>query len=337
MYTLQFDPQCQVRKVQQIVQSIITDIQRGVLRHRDKLPSICELSAEYGVARDTVERAYRTLKQQGFCTSTHGRGYFIQAQQQPKLKILLVVNKLSSYKKLIYDTFVDTLGEQARVDLAVHHNSLDLFAEIINKNLGKYNHYVVMPHFTTTTGSADCRPILNRIPAAELVLLDKDVPNFNVKCPRVFQDFDRDIFQALEGLKEELSKYKRLVLVTPGLGSSYPADIAWGFRSFCINYGKQYTICEDLRKEPVTAGTAYIPMDTPKLAELLKAIQTTQLVLGQNVGVLSFNETPLKELLDITVISTDFNAMGRTAAQLLLNKSQESLKNPFHTIRRGSL
>ncbi|GAB3298406.1 GntR family transcriptional regulator [Hymenobacter tenuis] len=337
MYSLQFDPQCQVRKVQQIVQSITTDIQRGVLRHRDKLPSICELSAEYGVARDTVERAYRALKQQGFCTSTHGRGYFIQAQQQPKLKILLVVNKLSSYKKLIYDTFVTTLGEHARVDLAVHHNSLNLFADIISQNLGKYNHYVVMPHFTPASGSADCRTILSRIPAAELVLLDKNVPDYTGKCLRVFQDFDRDIFHALEGLKEELAKYERLVLVTPGLGSSYPPDIAWGFRSFCINHGKQYAICEDLREEPVAAGTAYIPMDTPKLAELLKAIQITKLVLGQEVGILSFNETPLKELLDITVISTDFEAMGRNAAQLLLNKSQATFKNPFHTIRRGSL
>ena len=337
MYTLQYDPQCQVRKVQQIVQSVIADVQRGVLRHSDKLPSISELSAEYYVARDTVERAYRTLKQQGFCTSTRGRGYFIQAQQLPKLKILLVFNKLSSYKKEIYDAFVATMGEHARVDLAVHHNSLSQFADIIDKNLGKYNHYVVMPHFNEAGTSVDCRHLLNRIPAAELMLLDKDVPDFRGKCPRVFQDFDRDIFRALEGLRPELAKYERLVLVTPGHGSSYPADIAWGFRSFCINYGKPYAICDDLQAEPVTVGTAYVAMDTAKLAELLKAIQATPLVLGQEVGILSFNETPLKELLDITVISTDFAGMGRQAAQQLLDKTVVTLKNPFFTIRRGSL
>jgi DNA-binding LacI/PurR family transcriptional regulator len=45
----------------------------------------------------------------------------------------------------------------------------------------------------------------------------------------------------------------------------------------------------------------------------------------------------LKELLGITVITTDFEAMGRTAAELLLEKQRVKVKNPFYTIRRGSL
>jgi DNA-binding LacI/PurR family transcriptional regulator len=61
------------------------------------------------------------------------------------------------------------------------------------------------------------------------------------------------------------------------------------------------------------------------------------LKLGQDVGVISFNETTLKELLEITVITTDFETMGRTAAALLLDKKQIKIKNPFYTIRRKSL
>jgi len=41
--------------------------------------------------------------------------------------------------------------------------------------------------------------------------------------------------------------------------------------------------------------------------------------------------------LDITVITTDFEAMGRTAAQLLLEGKKEKVKNPFYLVRRGSL
>ncbi|MFN3488320.1 MAG: GntR family transcriptional regulator, partial [Emticicia sp.] len=63
----------------------------------------------------------------------------------------------------------------------------------------------------------------------------------------------------------------------------------------------------------------------------------SDLKLGEEIGIISFNETTLKELLEITVITTDFETMGRTAAALLLDKKQIKIKNPFYTIRRKSL
>ena len=73
------------------------------------------------------------------------------------------------------------------------------------------------------------------------------------------------------------------------------------------------------------------------LAELIKKSRSSQLTLGKDIGVISFNETALKELLDITVITTDFEKMGRTAATLLINNERIKVKNPFYMIRRGSL
>jgi DNA-binding LacI/PurR family transcriptional regulator len=69
----------------------------------------------------------------------------------------------------------------------------------------------------------------------------------------------------------------------------------------------------------------------------VKKIRQTSFLLGREIGIISFNETPLKELLNMTVITTDFVAMGRTAAQLLLEKKRVKVNNPFYTIRRGSL
>jgi DNA-binding LacI/PurR family transcriptional regulator len=54
------------------------------------------------------------------------------------------------------------------------------------------------------------------------------------------------------------------------------------------------------------------------------------------MGIISFNETTLKEVLDITVITTDFEAMGRRAAEVVLQKIFVSEKNPFYIINRGS-
>ncbi|KAA9331672.1 GntR family transcriptional regulator [Hymenobacter busanensis] len=337
MYKLQFKPFDKTPKYKQIVQSVIADIERGVLKKEDQLPSISELSAEYYLARDTVEKAYRELRARGFITSVQGKGYYVQANDAGKLKILLVFNKLSSYKKIIYYAFLNALGDRASVDLQIHHHSASLFQEIMEKSLGKYNHYVVMPHFTQDLDKADYLSILNSIPAGELVLLDKDVPGLKHPPLTVYQDFDKDIFGALEGVQDLMEKYRRLVLVLPGVGNNYPVEIFWGFRLYCSKHNKEFAIKENAMNEVLEAGTAYVVVETTDLAELIKKVRQTPFLLGREIGILSFNTSTLKELLGITVISTDFEAMGQTAARLLLEGKREKVKNPFYTIRRGSL
>jgi len=60
---------------------------------------------------------------------------------------LLVFNKLSSYKKIVYESIIKTLGDKGKVDLHVHRYSPVILNEIISNNLGKYHYYVIMPHF----------------------------------------------------------------------------------------------------------------------------------------------------------------------------------------------
>jgi DNA-binding LacI/PurR family transcriptional regulator len=196
---------------------------------------------------------------------------------------------------------------------------------------------VVMPHFALDLDKADYKSVLNSIPANELVLLDKDLPDLKRDVLTVYQDFDKDIFTALEGVQDLLEKYERMVLVLPSVGNNYPVEIAWGFRTFCINYNKGFTVKENAINEVLEAGTAYVVVETTDLAELMKKVRQTPYLLGREIGILSFNASTLKELLGITVITTDFEAMGRTAAELLLEKQRVKVKNPFYTIRRGSL
>ncbi|MCC2547468.1 GntR family transcriptional regulator [Hymenobacter sp. BT175] len=336
MYTLQLKPLDKTPKYKQIVQSVIMDIERGILKNGDQLPSISELSVEYYLARDTVEKAYRELRERGFITSVQGKGYYVQARDAAKLKILLVFNKLSSYKKIIYYAFLEALGDQATVDLQIHHYNVNLFQEIIEKSLGKYNYYVVMPHFTLDTPKATYQAILNTIPSQELVLLDKDLPELKHDCLRVFQDFDKDIFGALEKADDLLEKYPRLVLILPS-DANHPEELPWGFRSFCLIRNKTFVVVENAMNEVLEPGTAYVVIRETDLVELVKKIRQTSYLLGREIGIISFNETPLKELLNMTVITTDFEAMGKTAATMLLEKQRGKVKNPFYTIRRGSL
>src|SRR5207244_2519094 len=145
-----------------------------------------------------------------------------------------------------------------------------------------------------------------------------------------------DIFESLEGMQDLLAKYERLVLVTPS-HENYPVEIVWGFRTFCINYRKTFAIKCGAIDETLQASTAYIVMREDDLVELVKKTRQTSYLLGREVGIVTFHDSPLKELLNMTVMTTDFEAMGRTTAELLLKKQQVKVRNPFHVIRRGSL
>ena len=336
MYKLQLNPNDKTPKYKQIVRSITADIERTVLKKNDQLPSISELSEEYYLARDTVEKAYRELKEHGYITAVQGKGFYINGKEHNKMRILLIFNKLSSYKKLIYYAFLKVLGEKATVDLQIHHYNARIFEEIIEKNLGKYNYYVIMPHFFPETDKNLALKTIEKIPADELVFLDKDLPDYQKPILSVYQDFENDIFDALESANDLLEKYQRLVLIFPSDGN-YPKEIVKGFRFFCINSHKEYIIKENAFDEIIQPKTAYVVVEETDLAELIKKTRQSNYVLGQDIGIVSFNETTLKELLEITVITTDFETMGRTAAALLLDKKQIKVKNPFEIIRRKSL
>jgi DNA-binding transcriptional regulator YhcF (GntR family) len=336
MYQTTISPSCKTPKYRQIIQTILADIERGKLKVDEQLPSINELSEEYLLARDTVERAYRELREQGHIVSIHGKGYFVAGNEVKKQKILLIFNKLSSYKKIIYYSFLKGLGEKATVDLHIHHYDAHLFKEIINKNLGKYNYYVVMPHFFHNADKAEYLQAIKRIPKEELIILDKDLPELDGKYLSVYQDFNKDIFKALESTADLLAKYQKLVLIFP-FGEHYPLEIMHGFRQFCNCYNKRYAILENTINETPSLGTAYVTVEETDLADLIKKSRGLNYTLGKDLGIISFNETTSKELLDITVITTDFELMGHTAATLLLEHRQGKVKNPFKVIRRGSL
>jgi len=60
----------------------------------------------------------------------------------------------------------------------------------------------------------------------------------------------------------------------------------------------------------------YIVLDDQNLIRIIKKIRNQNLILAKNIGVISCNETILKEIVEkgITTISTDFNLMGETLA-----------------------
>lgn len=324
-------------KYMQLANSVIKAINDERIGKDDILPSINELSFEFEISRDTAEKGYKYLKQIGILGSVPGKGYFVKSTEvnQP-LKIFLLFNKLSAHKKIVYDSFVKTLADMASIDFYIYNNDFSLFKRLIQNNKNEYTHYVIVPHFLE--GGEDAYEIINQIPPDKLLMLDKLIPGIKGNYAAVYENFEKDIYDALEQLREKLSKYHTIKMIFPGY-TYHPEEIIKGFKRFCHQYAFTCKIVHDISNEPIKEGEAYINLMEDDLVTLIEKILATRMKLGKHVGVISYNETPLKKIIlnGITTISTDFEFMGKKAAELILNNSTEHFEVPFSVTERSSL
>jgi len=324
-------------KYQQIINSVTKAIREGRYKVGDRICSINELSSECSLSRDTVQRAYDLLEQQQIIEAVKGKGFYInRTDAMMCYRVLLIFNKISNYKKIIYDSFVQALGKKGAVDLRIHHSDSRVLKDILANEGSNYDYYIIMPHFYDQTAQA--QEIIAEIPREKLIILDKDLAFDNWRCRGVFQDFENDIRNALITGIQALSKYRKLIYVQPA--TPHPDEIRNGFRRFCHEYNFPCEIIEELTLDhQISKGETYIVIEEQDLATLIKICRAKNLTVGKDIGIISYNDTPLKKLLlnGITVISTDHQKMGTTAAQMILEQRNDRIKIPFHLILRNSL
>lgn len=328
-------------KYLQVVNLILDEIDHGKLKIGDRIPSINETSFDLLLSRDTVEKAYNELRDRGIITSVRGKGFYIcSTNMGSKLKVLLLFNKLSSYKKIIYYSILETLGAQATVDLHIHHYNRNILEDLLVQNLGNYNYYVLAPHFFDKNSHPETAyDLIKKIPKDKLLIIDRAVKGHENEFPGIYQDFAKDIFEALESGVSLLRKYSRLILVFPR-GDHYPVEIMDGFKRFCFFHDFNNLIVDGIDDEPLYEGDSFIVLAETDLVNIIKKSREQCLKLGKEVGIISYNDTPLKEILaeGITTISTDFNHMGRSIANQILGEEDKiPIKNPFRFIVRKSL
>lgn len=324
-------------KYMQLANSILKGLENGQIKPADLLPSINELSFELDISRDTAEKGYRYLKKTGVLGSVPGKGYFIPDNDVRAIpKIFLLFNKLSAHKKIVYDAFMAALGDQVAVDFYIYNNDYALFKKLLTNKREDYSYYVIIPHFTERGEKAHA--IINTIPKDKLVILDKKVDGITGDFGAVYENFEEDIYNALREARGALGKYHTIKIIFPD-DCYIPSELLTGFIRFCQDYAFSYKILHDARHETVKEGEVYITLMEDDLVGLIERITTQDLVVGQQVGVISYNETPLKRIIlnGITTISTDFQRMGELAAELVLEKSVAHLEVPFKLRLRASL
>ncbi|MEJ7766784.1 MAG: substrate-binding domain-containing protein [Chitinophagaceae bacterium] len=324
-------------KYLQLSHAILSAVEAGKIRKDELMPSINELSYELEISRDTAEKGYKYLKNLGVLASVPGKGYFIRsADFRQRLKIFLLFNKLSSHKKIIYDSFIEAIGEQVTVNFYIYNNDFSLFRKLLTNKKEDYSHFVIIPHFLE--GGEKAHEIINTIPKEKLLLLDKKIQGIDGNYAAAYENFEKDIYYALEQACERLAKYHTLKIIFPAY-TYYPNEILTGFHNFCQEFAFASKVVHDIAQEPIKEGEVFINLMEDDLVILIERIISLGLTIGKQVGIISYNDTPLKKIIlnGITTISTDFRKMGSMAAEMILNNSKEHREVPFYLTLRASL
>lgn len=335
-HLLKINHQSEVPKYKQVVNLIVSDIESGIFKQGQRIPSINETSEELLLSRDTVEKAYVFLRKKGVLSSVRGKGYYVnQVNVRKQIKVALIFNKLSNYKRNLYYSFIETLGSKATADVFIYNYDLQQFKNIVDSNLTKYDYFVILPHFKDEHG--DVANVIRTIPKEKVLLVDRNLESLK-DYPIVYQEYEKDIQSALgEGIGL-IRKYRKINLVFPA-DQYYPVYIRRGFQIFCQVNGLEFSVIDQLRKSEVKKGEAYVIISDDDLYRFIKICRTGNWKPGVDVGLVAYNDNPVKEILEngITTISTSHDEIGRLAAEMILTKNFRRIKSPFQFIQRNSL
>jgi len=334
-----------IPKYIQIADSITNDIASGKINHEERIPSINVLSEKNQVSRDTIEKAYKILRQRNLIFSVNGLGNFVNNKiAESRTKIIFLVNKSSSYKIEVYNAFANSIGNAAYVNMYLYNCDESLFIDFLKKNSSNYNYFVIMPHFKDgddkhVNYTPNVIREIEKISKDKLIILDNSYSEISGNFTGLYQDFRKDIFDALETGLKKIREYKKIILIYPEKSFfPCPKGVQQGFNDFCEKYQFKFEILDEIHNGlELENKEIYITVEDNDLVHLMQQIKEKNKVIGTDVGVISYNDTPLKALLGITVMSTDFRGMGESAADCILNNKTMVFKNPFHYIERNSL
>lgn len=321
-----------IPKYRQIITSVERAIETNVLIKGDQLPSINTIKKEFSLSRDTVLLAFNELKLRGIVESVAGKGYYVKSTKtKTKQKVFLLFDELNAFKENLYHSFITNLDSNIDVDIYFHHFNIDVFESLIKNNAGNYNYYIIMP-----ANLEDAHFAIDKLPKDKVIILDQTNPNL-INYTSIYQNFERDIYNSLTEVLSKIITYNKLVLVFKE--DKQPLGMLNGFQNFCSEFNLKSEVILRMRNRTIHKGDIYLVPDDRSLILAIKKIKSSKFTLGKDIGIISYNETLLKEIVadGITTISTDFNYMGKRLAEIITQKETIKIENPSSIIIRNSI
>ncbi|MDR1436842.1 MAG: GntR family transcriptional regulator [Candidatus Symbiothrix sp.] len=319
-------------KYKLIVNHVIDGIHSGALKKGDWTPSIHAFMQMYRLSRDTVFAGLSELKFRGIIDSTPGVGYYILTTQNlSDHNIFLLFNEFNEFKEELYNSFIESVEKSAAVDIYFHNYNRKVFETLIAEANGKYTTYIIM-----SGKFKGIDPLLKTL-NGKVFLLDHFHPELKGKYSSVSQNFEKDTYEALVYGLPSIKKYRHIYMVQKE--EKEPQERYNGLCSFCRDYHFSCEYIHTTQDREIKPGEIYMVVKDRDLVDLLKQAGRQALTPGKEFGIISYNDTPLKEILagGITTLSTDFRLMGKTMAALINKKGIETVENPWRFHLRRSL
>ncbi len=320
-------------KQERIIEGVYNAIEESLYQQGDILPSVNELANNLSCARETVVKAYKILKERGIINSRPGVGYFISTLDvNQELNIALVLYGFQTFQQQFYNSFRKKVSDRCNIDVFFHHNNEGVYRSIIQQIKGKYGIYVVAP-----IERVDGETLFKGIQPDKLVIVDR-YQFINDKVSYITQEFEASFTSVLEEIEGDLYKYKKVVLFYDHV-SDYPPPILDAFLTFVKSRQIKHEIIKEYDSGALEKGVAYITIGDNDLWELLKSARSKGFELGTDIGILSHNDSLVKEIISggISTFSTDFNRMASELAKYVFDRDQINKLIPTKLIRRGSL
>jgi DNA-binding transcriptional regulator YhcF (GntR family) len=325
----------------QLVEDVQYLVNKGEYKEGDLLPSMNELSTELNISKETVKKAYSVLRDMEVIESSQGKGFYISTPNENNLKILLLFDKISTYKQVLFNSFAETMGNRAGITIHLHNQDIDLFEFFVKENLDKFDYYIITPHFSLRQDiQKRAIKILKKIPNRKLILMDRLIEELPGNFGSVYQDFEKDVSDGLSQALEILKRYNRLnVISLPG--SMYAPLIEKGIKMFCNKNNIDFTMYKSIDVKKIKKQDCFLVINGQLDIEFIELIKTAKLKgfkIGEDIGIISYNESPINEIIlnGLTVLSTDFKQMGALAAKMIIDKSLKKIRCDFNLIKRNT-
>ena len=210
---------------------------------------------------------------------------------------------------------------------------------MIEDNLEDYDYFIVVPFPNT-----DIRKTIQKIDQKKLLVLDRveeldSLEEFaRRKCSIIYQNHNYELEKALDSGIDLIKKYKKMTLVFPE-NIHAPEGIKDAFLRFTSKNNIRSEITTSVEIEKVAEKELFLIIIDDDLVNIIKASKKKKLEIGKDIGIISYNDAPLKEVVGngITVVSIDWYEMGVKTAKLINQPARVQILEPTNLIIRNSL
>ena len=295
----------------QLVEQFEDAIRSGKLQPGEQVASMNDFAAQMGISKETVKKTYGILREKGLLIPQQGKGFYVaETYLDSKPRVLVLFDKLSIYKEVLYNSLANELGELADITILTHNQNLELFTYYLDTYLDKFDYYVISPHFALDPKTQQAAvKLISRVPNRKLIMVDHWMQNYQGNYGAVYQDFENDVYEGLKQGLDRLRDTSCLKVVT--LPSSlYGKMVTKGVDRFVKEFNIPVTYSDSVTGD-INPGETYLILSSQLdsgLAAFARKIKKQNLEVGKDVFVISYNEFDLNEVVlnGLTTISTDF-------------------------------